>query len=181
MAWWPLRSHRDTKIVDGEIVVVTGVVRVLGQLLEAPLSGTPSVAYSATARINDRRIRSAYGSQLITEVTDHRVVPFDLETADQVIRIDVPESALAGAELPLVPRSLERERAFLAKYASATVDLRTVAFHERCVEPGAVVKIRGLAIAETDPTTGEHGFRDAAPRFRIIGHDKALITIRSTR
>jgi hypothetical protein len=181
MAWWARPANRDSKIADGELVVVTGIVRAIGQLLEAPLSGLPSVAYASVARIAERRIVQSYGGRLLTAVGDRRVVPFELETRDRVIRIDVPEVELAVAELPLVPRNLERERAFLTKHASGRIDVRTSIFEERCVEPGAMVKVRGLAIAEADPTTGEHGFRDATARFRIVAHDRHPVTIRSAR
>ena len=169
-------------MADGELVVVTGIVRALGRLLKAPLSGTPAVAYASVARIAERRIGTSYGSnRLLTQVGDRAVVAFDLERCVGRIRIDGPEVELALARLPLVPRSLERERTFLAQHASADVDLRTVIFAERCVEPGALIEVRGLAIAEPGGTSREHGFREAGLRFRIVAHHRQPVVITSVR
>ncbi|MBA3451648.1 MAG: hypothetical protein H0T42_00970 [Deltaproteobacteria bacterium] len=178
MAWW---SRASKPIVDGELAVVTGIVRAVGPVLEAPLSGRPAVAYTSVARIGERRIGMQYGIPLLTTVDDRRIVPFDLETPEQTIQIDVTEVELAITPLPLVPRDLERERAFLIEHASGDIDVRTAAFEERCVEPGARIEVRGLVIAVTDPTTGEHGFRDGSSRFRIIASEKHPVRIRSAR
>ncbi len=181
MAWWPRSAKRESEIADGEVVVVTGFVRALGPLLESPLKGLPAVAYHSVAKISERRIGNQYPSRLLTSVYEHLVVPFELETPERTIRIEVAEVELAIPLLPSVPRHLERERAFLAKHASETVDVRTSIFEERCVQRDARVEIQGLAISEADPTVGEHGFRAAALRFRIVGYDKFLVRIRSAR
>lgn len=181
MAWWPFRSEPSSQIADGTIAVITGIVRPVGPLLEAPLTGRPAVAYTSIARIADRRIKMSYGLRHLITADESRAVPFDLETADRVIRVDVTEVDLAIAALPSVPRHFERERAFLDKLARGSIDVRLSMFEERCLEPGASVQVRGLAVAEADPASGEHGFRDAATRFRIIASDKHPVRIRSAR
>lgn len=162
---------------EGEIATVRGKVRGIGDLLEAPLSGIPCVAYSAFVRVNEIGVMQ-WGNQLVTKVTDRRVVPFELETCDGVIYIDEPEVELALRVRPIIPRRLERERAFLAAHAAIGIDIRTSSFEERRVEPGMVVAVRGLALVDVDPIT-ERGFRDAPSRRRIVPHDTTPLTIRS--
>ena len=179
MAWWS--RERDSQIADGEITTVTGVVRPVGPLLEAPLSGRPSVAYTSTARIGTRRIRMSYGLRHLITADERRAVPFDLETRDRVIRIDVTEVDLAIEAVSSVPRHLERERAFLDRLARGSIDVRLSMFEERCLEPGASVQVSGLAVAEADAMRSEQGFRDAPTRFRIIEHVSHVVRIRSAR
>lgn len=167
-------------MADGEVVEVSGVVRSVGSPLEAPLSGRPAVAYTSIARIGDRA-GMTYGPRLVLTADENRAVPFDLETRDRVIRVEVTEVDLAIAALPLVPRNLERERAFLHRLARGGVDVRQSMFEERCLEPGASVRIRGLAVAEADPSSGEQGYRDATTRFRIVGHVSQVVRIRRAR
>ena len=47
------------------------------------------------------------------------------------------------------------------------------------VEPGARIRVQGVAIVETDDATpAERGYRDAAPRrVRVVAHENHPLTI----
>jgi hypothetical protein len=144
---------------DGDDEAVVGTVRQVGELLVAPLSGKPCVAYRAVARTYSNQRRdpltdaslprtAAVGSlrskrRLDDELATTELVPFALVTKDGDVLIAATSCQLLAPELPLIPRKLELEQQFLARMG-AEASAAKAGFGETRIEVGAKIKVRGV-------------------------------------
>jgi len=177
-----LDAGTTTTIADREIVTLTGIVRALGELLEAPLSGKPCVLYAAFGRVYETTgptLTRRAQTNLVATVTEVKLVPFELETPDGLVRIEGESAEIEIPPGPLIPRKIERERQFLLAHGESGELVRGAGFEELALAPGAKIRVQGMAIVELDPAGGgERGYREHAPRrIRLVAHENHPLTI----
>lgn len=182
--WGPRAKARrrlrqgSATIADREIVTLVGTVRQCGELLVAPLSGKECVLFESFAHVKELQAGARYADTVV-ELGEKRMVPFELDTGNEVVLVD---GATADVELPptpVVPRRIEREKAFLEAGGQPGKLVVTSGFDETRVAPGDRVAVQGMAIVELDPSaTDERGYRENAPRkIRLVAHDAHPLTI----
>jgi hypothetical protein len=169
-----LMRRGSSELADATLVSLTGTVSPIGAPLVAPVSGKPCVAFVARARVFAGHRHT--GTRFIGEHVDRNAIPFELVTGTTSVVVDPTVCRLLAPMSPSIPRSLEREQAWLAGVELAHLGERSC--EEACIEPGARIVVRGIAQGELDDAaTGELGFRESPTRFRIIGdrHRPVLI------
>ncbi len=107
------------------------------------------------------------------------MVPFELETAEGIVRIEGDAADVILPPLPVIPRDLERVRRFLAAHNVSAEHAATAGIDEIAIEPGARITVQGLARVEADPASlGERGYREDAPtRVTLEPHPAHPLTI----
>jgi hypothetical protein len=175
-----LDRARRTTIADREIVTLTGVVRAVGEPLTAPVSGKPCVVYEASARVygDDARHNTR---DLLGEFAEARMLAFDLETDGGLVRVEGENAELELSPVPIIPRKLDRELAFLRANGWSSEQLRNAGFDEVRVEPGDKIRVQGMAIVELDPSAPEGGYRDGSRKVRLVAHEGHPLTIGRAR
>jgi hypothetical protein len=159
---------------EGAVVRVTGIVRVAGEALVAPVSGRPCVVYRSRVTSAGGLVRRAFKAR-----ESFAMVPFALERDGDGVAVAIEGRHalldLPNVKLPAPRTSDERERrvSFLALHG-----LKASAggvFEEVIIEVGMHVTIAGLMmkdIAETPPE-GEAGYREQAPASLRLAGDVA--------
>lgn len=157
------------RLADHEVVTVTGTVRVLGALLEAPLSGRLVVFHRTVARVSEIGVR----------VVACQMVEFELETDDGVVRVLGDTADTAFLPTPVIPRQLPRVQRFLRENGLASEYAAGAGTDEVVIEPGTRISVHGVARVELDlASTGERGFREAAPaRMTLAAHPDHPLTL----
>lgn len=158
-------------LTDGEVATVVGVVFPAGEILIAPVTGKNCVAYEA---------RVSTASQNLTVEPVRAIIPFDLQTSSGMVRIDAEHAELLIEYRPLIPRNLDRERAFVSRLGYE-IDMRSVTCEEICVEVGTMVAVHGVVQLEVAPQSQEAGYRHAGTRIRISAHPEHALTIGAPR
>jgi hypothetical protein len=159
-----LMRRESSELVDGSAVSLVGTVSPIGAPLVAPVSGKPCVVFVAQARVF---VRGNRGRRFAGKHVDAKAIPFELITASARVGVDATWFKLMVSLSPSIPRSLEREQAWLAGAAIAHGD---ASCEEARIEPGARVVVRGVAQRELDDAAAvETGYREPPMRFRIIG------------
>ena len=163
-ARWRVRHHHD--VIDdareGEQVKVTGIVQALDDMLVAPLSGRPCVAYRSRVWGATQIRPEAAG-----ETMQLRPFVIDRGAAESVI----VDSEHALFSLPYVTLGLEdrdRQLSFLARHGMQRQRAR---FSEVALEVGMTITIAGtLVLSPVDePPLDELGFRDLPPPVLQLG------------
>lgn len=171
------RRMRAAKRVheDNTPVTLAGKVKLLGEPLEAPLSGKRCVAYRATARVYERRGRYKHVTH---ELVATKLVPFVLETAEGDIHVDVVRDSVEFvlAPSPLIPRKLEREQRFVRELGVHATDC---GFDEIAIQAGMAIAVHGIGRVELSAAAAaaETDYRTAPSRLRIIGDASHPLTI----
>jgi hypothetical protein len=160
---------------EGAVVRVTGVVRVAGETLLAPISARECVVYrSRVLSVGGFWVHRAFKPR-----ESLSMVPFLLERDGDNAPIAI-EGRTALLDLPSIklppPRtSDERERrvSFLALHGLKTSEGGT--FEEVIVEPGMRVTIAGLMMKDLTaaPPEGEAGYREEVPASLRLAGDVA--------
>ncbi|HEY6034427.1 MAG TPA: hypothetical protein VIV58_09220, partial [Kofleriaceae bacterium] len=135
--------------------------------LVAPLSGRECVAYSAIARtyiVEPRKRR-----RLDQELFETKATQFTLATTDGDVVVDGELIDIPVRPMPLIPRKLDLERAFLER-----VDLgdqvQHAGFEEIVITVGMKIRVNGVASSELAAhAAGETGFRDAPRQLKLGG------------
>ena len=162
------------ELVDATLVSLTGTVSPIGAPLVAPVSGKPCVAFVARARVFAGHRRT--GTRFIGEHVDRNAIPFELVTDTTRVVVDPTVCRLLAPMSPSIPRSLEREQAWLAGVEIARLGERSC--EEACIEPHSRVVVRGVAMRELDDAaSSETGFREPPTRFRIIGDHRSPVLL----
>ncbi|MEO7092632.1 MAG: hypothetical protein ABI175_05235 [Polyangiales bacterium] len=177
-----LDAATRTTIADHEIVTLTGVVRAIGELLEAPLSGKRCVLYESVGRVYGETVgRNARNVE--AEVTEQKLIPFDLETPEGVVRVEAEQAEVEMPRIPCIPRRIDRERTFLLEHGQSAEMIRYAGFDELRIVPGDKIRVQGMAIIDADPRpSGESGYREGAPqRIRLVPHADHPLTIGRAR
>ncbi|HEY1810812.1 MAG TPA: hypothetical protein VGG74_00560 [Kofleriaceae bacterium] len=166
---------------DNSAVTFIGTVKVVGEPLIAPLSGKPCVAFRVRARsYRPAAISVGVASSSFREIDQQQFVvemmPFTLVTQHGEIAVDgeICELLIRGGAV--IPRSVEREQDLLDQL-QILARAADAGFDEACVEPGAQIKVHGLACRELSDRGGETGFREAPTQIRITGDDAHPIRI----
>lgn len=154
---------------EGTYVKLTGVVRVLGNPLVAPLSRQPCVAYRSRAY----ELRQSYRSPFpVGQPIDYQTVRIQ---AFALVRPNERDVHVEGtfAELDLAPVRLAIDRARMQAFFRAHRVIATGGcghLDETVVRDGDRVTIAGTLVAELDiaSTTDERGFRDDGPRRLVL-------------
>jgi hypothetical protein len=142
------------RLADHAAVTLTGTVRVRDDLIEAPLTGRLVVFHLSVARV----------SELGVQVVEHELVPFELETAEGIVRVEGATADVAFPPVPVIPRQIERVQRFLTAHGIAFEHALGASIDEIAVEPGARIAVHGVVQVELDPSNaGERGFREPAP------------------
>jgi hypothetical protein len=168
-----LRTGART-LVEGEIVTLVGKVRA-ARLLEAPLSGRACVGFESIANLyaknEDNRV-------VVMPVVERAFTAFEIETKQGVVHVEATrEISVALRPMPVIPRSLERERAFLAKNHDVKAAASVASCEESCVLEGDVVAVHGMATFERVAGADERGYRDVMQRARLVAHPEHPLTI----
>jgi hypothetical protein len=177
-----LRRRRAEKRIDGglgsfregEEATVVGTVRAAGEPLIAPLSGKSCVAYDARARVGVINFSTQ------PEIVKVEVVPFELHTATGVVRIEADHADLLFPRVPLIPRKVERESAFVRAHG-ITGPMADVDCDEVCVEVGREVAVHGVLSIDLAVPGGEVGYRDGGTRLKLGPHPEHHLTIGDPR
>jgi hypothetical protein len=157
------------QIEDNAVVTLTGTVKVIGEPLVAPLSGTPCVAYRASAR-------SFSGRTVDQQHVEIAMTPFLLVTSSGEILIDGDRCELPMRPGPIIPRKIEREQGFLNRNG-ITADAKSAGFDEVAIAPAMRVSVYGIARTEVSQGTGETSFREAPRLVRLSGDEAHPLTI----
>lgn len=184
LLWGPhARARRRLRegtaaIADRELVTLTGTVHALGEPLVAPLSGKSCVAYEASARVAYAQLDATGSNEDVLEARAMQPFALLLASGERVL-VDGDRAELAARPAPVIPRVIEHERDFLAARDIDARYLQSTRFEEAIVEPGARVRVQGMAIVESDDSaTTETGYRDMAPRrVRVVAHANHPLTI----
>ena len=163
LAIWGLRGllrrrnlKRSAPLVEGEIVTVTGTVRPLAPMLEAPLSGHACVLHRSRARVVDAR------GVVLGEPTESAAVPFVLDTPRGSITIDERQPAITCAADRIADVDAARVRAFRAR--NLPDSNASAMFDEVVIKPGATISVRGVVTLERElDSATERGYRDDVP------------------
>lgn len=177
-----LDAAKRTTIADHEIVTLTGVVRAIGGMLEAPLTGIACVLYEAVGRVYGEKVgRNARDVE--ATVIEQNLVPFDLETAEGLVRVEAARAEVEMPRIPCIPRRIDRERTFLLEHGQSVEMIRYAGFDELRIVPGDKIRVQGMAIIDADPSaTTESGYRDGGPRrIRLVPHADHPLTIGRAR
>lgn len=156
-----LRSGSSVLAQD-ELVTLTGTVRDSKELVEALLSTRRGVFIHATATLPEADENGPVTLQ------SQRMVPFEIDTNAGVVLVDGTSAEVAIKPKAVVPRDVERERAFMVAHGRGPEAAPVATFRELVIEPGMRVAVHGVALIETRDRA-ERGYRDAVPtRARII-------------
>jgi hypothetical protein len=157
----------STELVDGALVTVIGQIDLVGDALDAPLSGRPCVAYAARVRGTDRAGRRS-------EAGTSAMAGFVVTTRERVIAV---EGGHVVVTLPLIP-VIPEDRARSQRYGDR-VELEQVSEpYEAIVESGARLAVSGRLVIERDvDKQTEAGYRDEPTRARLVGSEEQPITI----
>jgi hypothetical protein len=164
------RAGRRAKQRAGDGGALVGTVEQLGELLIAPLSGAPCVAYRAVARTysakrpdvltNASRLRTAAIGDLRPKRTlDDEIAakrqypsaradgdrngPIRVATENGDVLVDATTCHLLTPGMPLIPRKLELEQKFLARMG-VDASASAAGFDESRIEVGAKIAVRGV-------------------------------------
>ena len=171
--WRGLRGH--TQLSDssreGSRVYARGIVRADGEMLVAPLSALPCLAYRSRAWPTGSRQTAGNGPHELT-----RLRPFTLELGDDAVGIDGEHAILALPRVRLGNDSSERKASFLARHGS-----RDGYLGESILQVGARVTIGGMLVLRRSTHTGdrEAGYRDPRARRWLVGDRDNPLVIRS--
>lgn len=165
------KAALNARSPEGEVLRVTGVVRMLDGTLTAPLSGRTCVVF---------RSRVQSGGKLTSMAMRPReaiaMVPFIIDRgADGQVLVEGKHVLLDLAPLKMKRQAIEQRRReqFLVEQGFALRELGRALFEETVVEPGARVSVAGLMMKDlpTEPAAEELGFRDATPpNLRLAGN-----------
>jgi hypothetical protein len=165
------------QIADRSIVTLRGRVKPPASPLIAPLSGRTCVAYEAVARYVAPVEEQVFMLQR-PDIAERAMIAFDLELGGEVVRVEGDRAELSLTPAAVIPRKLEREEAFVAKFGHPVAESRCRTSLETVVEPGSLVTVHGMALVEMDPGAAvERGYRDAPTRVRIVAHTDHPLTI----
>jgi hypothetical protein len=167
---------------DGSEVRVTGIVRVLDETLEAPLSGLPCVVYRSRMAPVEGFVLWARVQKPLEQI---RMVPFALELPDRSRVIVESRHALLDLDPIKKLRSDETRRQQLGEALGLSErDQRASQIEETVVTAGMRVTVGGLVMKDVPaaPTSDERAFRDDQPtQLRIAGDAAHPIAIGSPR
>lgn len=175
---WPRYQMRrrlaagSSALEDLAIATIEGTVQLAEAQLVAPRSGRTCVLYLAHGQLP-----SGAPGDPPSYSYEQRAVAFELVTTNGVVLVDAEAAELELAARSLIPRNLERERAFLIAHGHPAQDLRGSAFQELAITPGERLRIRGMVQIERARPTGELGYREAAPRIRLVTPPDGRLTI----
>jgi hypothetical protein len=163
-------------VEDNALVTLSGTAKLIGEPLIAPLSGRPCVAFRATARTYKTSSRPTKMAAPDQEVSEIVMTPFVLVTPQGDVLVDGDHCEMPIRGAPVIPRRLDRERAFMIRMALTGLP-QTSGFDEVVIEPGAHILVHGIARTELATSGGETGFRDAPTRIRLSGDAAHPLTI----
>ncbi len=162
------RPELEATSPEGSEVRVTGVVRVLDETLEAPLSGRRCVVFRSRVYAKRRMARVVIHPQ-----ESLRMVTFLVERADGS-RVTVDgKHVLLDLDPIKVPADQARRTQLALGLGLGIKELRGAHYEEVLVEEGMRVSIAGLMMKDVvdAPPTTELAFREtAAPALRIAGN-----------
>jgi hypothetical protein len=156
---------------EGEVVRITGVVRVHEDKLVAPLSGLPCVVARSrvtsggklTARAQKPKETIAMVTFIIDRGSEGRVV-----IEGKHVLLDLSPLDLKRDEI-----EESRRQDFLQLHGLPLREMSRAIFEETILEPGKRVSVAGLMMKDlpTEPVPEELGFREtAAPNLRLAGN-----------
>jgi hypothetical protein len=162
-------AHGVKRLAEGEVVTLVGRVHPIGDLVEAPLSGRACIAYDV-AYITQRGANP-------TAIHERSMTSFELVTTDGRVLVERTEHLdIALPMIPVIPRKLGREQRFLDARGRSRGDAANSTAEEAIVEPGDRIAVQGVPVL--DPLHhGDHGYRDAPTRIRLIAHAQHPLTI----
>jgi hypothetical protein len=157
-------------IEDHTIVTLTGKVRAI-ETLRAPLSGAECVAFVAYGKI--------LGGQYENDIpfVTQEMVPFDLETKDGVVRVEVGALEIVLPALTLIPRKIDLEAKFLVAHGFDASLIRGSGFQQTVVTHGDRICVQGLALVEQAPPSDATGYRETTRVIRLVAHEGHPLTI----
>jgi hypothetical protein len=167
-----LAASAETPLDDGTVVTLTGTVRALAHV-EAPISGTPCVAFLAWGMAS-----RGSGDENPQRISTQHVLPFELVTAHGVVRVEA--AALIEITHPthaILPRDLDREAKFLVAHGFNAWLVGTSYFQQATISDGDTIRVQGLALVEHAPPSDAHGYRETERSIRLVAHGEHPLTI----
>jgi hypothetical protein len=165
---------------EGNVLRVTGIVRVADSILTAPLSARECVVVRS-------RVRSGQGIMARAQRPYETIamVPFiiDRGATQGTVRIEGEHVLLDVAPLKLKRGdiAIDRRQNFLARHGISHREAGRALFDETIVEAGMRVSVAGLMMKDLadEPVVDERGFRDdaIATTLRIAGNAEHPIVI----
>lgn len=173
-----LARGRVHQIVEGEVVTLVGTVEPLGELLEAPLSGTACVAFAVHVDLHDVPAEGARTRKIVDVIRVEQLVPFRVVTPSGTVEITAPSVESSIPLAPLVPHDRRREQAFLRAQGRSPDLALAGPFVEYAVAPGTKLRVQGVAVLDAPDMTVERDYRSTAPsRIRLVAHADHPLTI----
>lgn len=160
------------ELADNTAVTLTGTVKLVGEPLIAPLSGTPCVCHRSTVRVLATRSSQVSEGPVVTR---HAMIPFTLVTGEGEVLVDGEHAEIAVRPAPIIPRKVDREIAFMRE-AGVEVGPRGLGSDEIVITPGMKIAVHGVARIEIVPE-GETAFREAGRKVHLVAHGRHPITI----
>lgn len=161
----------SSTLEDHTVVTLTGKVRALSTL-EAPLTGTPCVAFVAIGS-------ATYGARYdeVHAISTQEMVPFELVTSNGVVLVEATTADIVHAPRTLIPRNVDQEAKFLVAHGFDARMVRTSSFQQAAIEDGDQVQVQGLALVEQAPPSDASGYRETERRVRLVAHGAHPLTI----
>lgn len=158
----------DTR--DGTIVRVTGRVRVVQEVVVAPLSGVECVVARSRVQVSKWRPKRREQFAMVSFVLERDGEP-PIAVEGVHARLDVSPLPLAAPRGMKSPERTRREE-LLRRVRLPLTAMATATFEETVVRAGDRITIAGLVMLDPGVVpTGELGHRDAPPsRLRIAGN-----------
>ena len=148
--------RRAPRLVDHEVMTVTGIVVAGEHVLTAPLSGHACVAHRASARLRGRPSAAVHSEQASTA--------FVVATAAGPVCVDPGELALDLVPLVVLDHAVHDRTAFLERQGIDPVQRGQLSFDEIVIAPGSRISIRGMIRIGLDQgSASERGYREALP------------------
>lgn len=148
--------RRAPRLVDHEVMTVTGIVVAGEHVLTAPLSGHACVAHRSSARLRGRPSAAVHSEQASTA--------FVVATAAGPVCVDPGELALDLVPLVVLDHAVHDRTAFLDRQGIDPVQRGQLSFDEIVIAPGSRISIRGMIRIGLDQgSASERGYREALP------------------
>jgi len=173
--WKRLRAGR-APLAEGEVVTMTGTIRLLGEPLRAPLSGTPCALYRVVGRsasVSSPGLGTWHAAESLA--VENVLARFALMTSHGEVLVDGEQIEITWPVRRVSPRRPDRELAVRLRLGFTKT--QAVSLKEVAIADGATVSVRGVLHRELATSSAERDFRDARTLLVLRGHPDHPLTV----